>query len=406
MASTLPGLLTAPAASAEDVHDPWYMDTLRVEEMWQQTRGEGVTVAVIDTGVDDSLPELAGKVVGGTDLTFGAEGPTVDEAGHGTNMAALIAGTGEGGGVRGLAPDVDLISIRVGERDGQVDFDLDARMAEAIQYAAESGAQVINISWGKVEDGVDVEAISEAIAEAARQGALIFAASGNDGDTENSSFFPADRDGVVAVGAVDRNGRVSHYSTHGPQLALAAPADDVPSHCPDAPGGLCLDPEGGTSSASALASASAALIWSAHPDWTKNQVLRVMMETADGPEGHERDDYIGYGMVRPDRVILDGEGEPGRPDTSPLFPSYEASLDPPATPEPTAPEPGADEGEGSSPAPGAAASEGAEQTVASSSDGSDGSGAGPWVLFGLAGAVLMGGTVTAVLLSRRRATTL
>ncbi|WP_432052523.1 S8 family serine peptidase [Streptomyces xiamenensis] len=381
-------LATAPAAQAADTpQHPWYFDSLRVEEMWEHTKGEGVTVAVIDSGVDSSLPELEGQVLEGTDLTASPQGAHVDTDGHGTDMAALIAGTGEGQGTQGLAPEAQVLPIRV--TDGGMTTELPARWAAAIEYAVASGAQVINISQASPHDDPTRQAMAAALATAARNDVLIFAGSGNDGEGLNNPSAPNSLDGVVSVGAVDRTGEHIPYSTYGPQVTLAAPGNDVPGHCGGLSGPACVRAEGGTSSATALASASAALIWSQHPDWSKNQVLRVMLNTAERPDDQRRDDYTGYGIVRPDRVIVDGEGDPGDPDSPPIFRDWEAALVPPATPEPT-PETTPDDS--AEPAPGP------EAEAASSSD--DGSPL-PWILGGTAAVLLA--AVTRWLLLRRRA---
>ncbi|GAB2924780.1 S8 family serine peptidase [Streptomyces mayteni] len=340
--------LAAPGANADETDSSWHLGVLRSEDMWQHTQGEGITVAVLDTGVDDSIPELQGQVLDGVDLTWGEEGAHVDIEGHGTAMASLIAGTGADGGVLGLAPEATILPIRqtpgASEDGGGFDFALEERYVEAISYAIDSGAQIISISLTGLDLGFLSEELDAAFAEAARQDVLIFAGTGNAGDEGNTSTFPANHDGVVGVAAVGPDAERATYSTYGPQVAIAAPGTDIASRCELGSPEICLT--NGTSNATALASASAALIWSANPDWTKNQVLRAMIGTASG--GGERDEYVGYGMVQPARVIVDGEGDPGDPDVNPLFEEYEASLDPPVTPEPqpaeteVEPAPGAD----------------------------------------------------------------
>ncbi|UCM90807.1 S8 family serine peptidase [Streptomyces marincola] len=372
------------------------MDAMRMDQVWQRAQGEGITVAMLDTGVDASLPTLEGRVLEGVDLTRGGESAHTDTAGHGTIMAGLIAGSGTGNGIAGLAPSVQILPIRVSA--ASVDFGLEERWSRAIEYAISSGADIISISLAKEQFG-SIPELEAAIASAARNDILIFAGSGNEGDGANTLMVPAALDGVVGVGAVGQQGGWADYSTYGPQVALAAPGDGVPGRCPDGSHQpACIMERGGTSAATALASASAALIWSAHPEWTKNQVLRVMLETADGPEGAERDDFVGYGMVRPDRVILDGEGDPGDPDVNPLFEEYEAALDPPASPEPepeAAPEPERARGEGGDalevPLAGAGAA-----------SGEGGGGAGPLALAGVVGVVVLGGVAAAVVFNRRK----
>jgi type VII secretion-associated serine protease mycosin len=404
-----------PSAHADGVQDPWYMETLQAEEIWRRADGEGVTVAVIDTGVDASVPELEGQVLEGTDLTLSPEGAHTDEKGHGTDMAALIAGTGAAGGIQGLAPEARILPVRVTSGFREWDFGMEERIANAIQYAVDEGAQIISISLAPEADGAGREEVDTALVEAAREDVLIFAGTGNwaeepdePGGEINEPEFPSDREGVVGVAAVDTTGQREDYSTYGPQVSLSGPAEAIPGHCEWPERKVCLFDEGGTSSATALVSASAALIRSAHPDWTKNQVLRAMIETADSPANGERNDEIGYGMVRPDRVILNGEGDPGDPDTNPLFASFEATMDPPPTPDPAADtpdtptetpttqdpdaeptsQPGASSNTDMPPAP----------TASSNSD------SGSLILFGLAGAVLTVGVVTALILHRRSTT--
>ncbi|WP_259453500.1 S8 family serine peptidase [Streptomyces ginkgonis] len=384
-------LTTAPittAQAADTPQHPWYFDTYRIDEVWEHTTGEGITVAVIDTGVDPTLPELQGQVLDGTDLIPDGAGFDVDADGHGTDMAALIAGTGESQGIQGLAPGVSILPIRV--LPSAWTYIGNDRMSQAIQYAVESGAQIINISVGGADVGISQRELNEALAMAASHDVLVFSSAGNDAEQGNSVSAPASLKGVVGVGAVNSSGERSSYSTYGPQVALAAPGDNVPGHCGDISGPACIQEEGGTSSATALASASAALIWAQHPDWTKNQVLRVMLNTAERADDQRRDDYTGYGIVRPDRVVLDGEGDPGDPDSPPVFRDWEAALDPPATPEPTpetGPSPDAD------PAPGPDAEPAA-------SGGSDDASPLPWLL-GAGAAVLVAGSVGWLLWRRR-----
>ncbi|MGW3293996.1 S8 family serine peptidase [Streptomyces xiamenensis] len=381
-------LATAPttAQAADTPQNPWYFDTLRVEQIWEHTKGEGITIAVIDTGVDATLPELQGQVLEGIDISASPQGAHIDSDGHGSNMASLIAGTGADGGIRGLAPEAEILPVRtmIGVA-GEVGPE---RWAEAIDYAVESGARVINMSIGGSDNGTASRVMADALSAAARNDVLIFAAVGNDGDTFNTRGVPAALDGVVGVAAVDRELERAPYSTHGSQVALAGPAEGVPWHCGDLSAPVCIRDSGGTSSATALASASAALIWSQHPDWTKNQVLRVMLNTAERPDDQRRDDYTGYGIVRPDRVIVDGEGDPGDPDSPPIFRDWEAALDPAATP---APEPEAETAPETEPAPGPEA-----EAAATSDDTSP----LPWILGGTAAVLVVAVTGWAVV--RRR----
>ncbi|MEV4435178.1 type VII secretion-associated serine protease mycosin [Streptomyces sp. NPDC049585] len=295
----------------------WYLDSMRADEMWKISTGAGVTVAVVDTGVEPSLPDLQGQVLPGRDFS-GIEGDDrADYDGHGTGMALLIAGTGKGGGGQGtfgLAPGAKILPLKVaGLTAPRTHLLPGTTISNAVRYAADSDAKIINISMGAPSANSPEE---KAIEYALAKGKLVLAAAGNDGDKDyNGVEFPAGYPGVVGVAAVGQDIKAAKWSQPGPHVDLAAPGDNMVHACL---GGTGLCRSHGTSDATALASASAALVWSAHPDWTANQVLRVLINTAGGPKsGEKRSDSIGYGVVRP-RVALQNPGDPGPPDVSPL----------------------------------------------------------------------------------------
>ncbi|MFC9240147.1 type VII secretion-associated serine protease mycosin [Streptomyces decoyicus] len=317
--------LFAPNASAADKRSrQWYLDAMQAERMWQTSTGEGVTVAVIDSGVDSSVPELRGQLVPGKDFSATQRGANHDGEGHGTSMAMLIAGRRSGDGTWGLAPEAKILPLRSVGTNGN------GGMAKSIRYAADHGAKVINISLGGPASEAAKADLQPAIDHAGERGALIFAATGNHGDEDNIADYPSSLPGVVGVGAVNRALKAAKFSVHGPQVALTAPGVDVPTRCTKR---LLNCTTWGTSDATAIASASAALIWSAHPTWTNNQVLRVMMETAGKPEdGKVPSEYLGYGIVRPRKVLVDKEGDPGPADVNPLLAARETAA-PPKTPQ-------------------------------------------------------------------------
>ncbi|MDF3141215.1 MULTISPECIES: type VII secretion-associated serine protease mycosin [unclassified Streptomyces] len=387
----LPGVLavllvctaTAPSHAESIRSQQWHLTAMKAEEMWKITKGEGVTVAVIDSGVDDQNPDLRGRVLEGKDFAPATKGDQhTDYRGHGTGMAGLIAGTGESGGgdgAFGLAPGAKILPIRVHENA--------SAFPKAIRYAADAGAKVINISMGsEVETpGGPWQAESDAVKYALDKGALIFAAVGNNGDSSLS--YPAATPGIVGIGAIGQDLRKTSASQYGPQVDLAAPGIDMVHAC----GGkteLCKS--SGTSDATALASASAALIWSKHPDWTNNQVLRVMLNTAAGPtSGAKRNDYIGYGVVRP-RIALKTPGDPGPADEYPL-PDLAAA-------EPMSPSPKASESAGTK-------NEEDKQSAAVPAHDDD-SDSALWITLGVGAAALLGAAIAIpVVRARRRNTT-
>ncbi|MFB7214525.1 S8 family serine peptidase [Streptomyces sp. NPDC056255] len=307
----------APSAMAADVQSKqWYLGAMQAEEMWKVTTGAGIKVAVIDTGVNPSTPSLKGQVLKGFDAT-GADGDEYDDYnGHGTTMAELIAGTGEGGGLKGLAPGAKIIPMRITDTDLQNKESVNAHdTADAIRTAADSDAQIISMSFASDFPGREER---EAAKYAQAKGKLFFAGVGNNAKKGNKEQFPASYPQVAGVAAADRTGKASTYSQHGSSVDIAAPADDIPYWCDESFRDYCYG-NGGTSAATAIASASAALVWSAHPDWTANQVLNVLFDTAgrDWEKG-TLSKYLGHGLIRPSMNILKGKGNPGAPDISPL----------------------------------------------------------------------------------------
>ena len=306
---------------------------MKAQEMWRTSTGKGIVVAVIDTGVDPNNPDLKGQVLPGRNFATGEPGDEhTDSQGHGTGMAGLIAGTGAyggGNGAFGLAPGAKILPVRMPAQvasgaEGTKRFN--AIAPGAIRYAADQGARIINVSMG-VQDGS--AELSAAVQYALGKGSLVFAAVGNSGDSGNRIEYPAATPGVVGVGAVGKDLHRTAWSEYGSQVDMAAPGAEMVHACG---GGSGLCKTDGTSDATALASASAALIWSKHPEWTNNQVLRVMLNTIGGPtDGAKRNDSIGYGIVRP-RVALVNPGDPGPADVYPLPdpPASAASAAPPS----------------------------------------------------------------------------
>ena len=321
LGALLAGVAVTPAYADSIRSQQWHLDAMGAEEIWQLSTGKGVTVAVIDSGVDDTNPDLLGQVLNGKDLSPNEEGDEhSDSDGHGTGMAGLIAGTGEsdgGDGAFGLAPGVKILPVRLRDTNWEANresfiSEYNKSVSSAIRYAADEGAKVINISGG-VRKGS--QELTDAVQYALAGGSLIFAATGNDAESGNPQGFPASTPGVVGVGAIDKQSKKTDASRYGPEVDVSATGEEMVHAC-GGKTGLCKT--SGTSDATAIASASAALIWSAHPQWTNNQVLRVMLNTIGGPtSGNKRNDYIGYGVVRPLRA-LKTPGDPGPADEYPL----------------------------------------------------------------------------------------
>ncbi|MGA5700652.1 type VII secretion-associated serine protease mycosin [Peterkaempfera bronchialis] len=395
------GLAVVPASAADSIRsNQWYLDAMQAPNMWKSSTGKGVTVAVIDTGVNANHPDLVGQVEDGKNFSDLSGGSTVDAKGHGTGIAAMIAGTGKGLGGKGgygLAPEAKILSVRVGavsDNEAEHAPEFLGQLSKAIRYAADSDARILNMSVGSGESDAELQ---KAVDYAMSKGKLLVAAVGNNGDSGNPVIYPAALPGVVGVSAVDQKTQVTGESEHGPQVALAAPGTDM-FHACTGPSGYCKSH--GTSDATALVSASAALVWAKHPEWTANQVLRVLINTASKPaDGAERSDYLGYGVVRP-RVALSEPGDPGPADVNPLLaaggsaaPSASAGGGPSGAVS-QAPGSGAgSEGGGGSAAP--------VPVPAAKADDGGGSGSGVGLWIGVGAGVLVVAAVVVIVLVRR-----
>ncbi|MEV6199344.1 S8 family serine peptidase [Streptomyces sp. NPDC051771] len=409
LTTSLVGL--APTAVAADARSQqWYLDAMGAEDIWKKTTGKGITVAVIDTGVDPDTPSLKGKVLKGWDASESKGDETDDYTGHGTTLAEVIVGSGAGGGLRGLAPDAKVIPYRIADTERQNEQSVNAfDMAEAIKAAADSDARIINISMAS---DYYLEEAREAVQYALSKGKLVFAGAGNNAEKGNKKQYPASYPEVVAVAATTQDGVVADYSQHGETIDLAAPGSKIPGYCDKTLQKYCVD--SGTSFSSAIASASAALIWSAHPDWTGNQVLRAMLESAgrgDDWKPGTVSTKAGHGVVRPNAHINRGIGKPGDPNISPL-----TNMPTGGGADGTAPSATASAGTPSgSAAPSATASTQApdgKQTSGAPVAGSNGSasedadgGSGTGLVIGIAAAVVVVVAAAGVVIARRRRAT-
>lgn len=393
-ALTIVSTSLAPGAAAVDIRSKqWYLGAMQADQMWKTSTGKGVKVAVIDTGVNPNTPSLKGQVLVDEVQKSVSYHVTQDYEGHGTSMAELIAGTGAGNGIKGLAFGAKIIPYRIvlsALKDKQ-EQKKTATSAEAIRAAADSDAKIINMSYGNGYIDPDEEA---AIKYAASKGKLLFAAVGNAGLKKNQVDYPAFYPYVNGVSASDKSGTVAKFSEHGEYVDFSAPGVDVPGWCDNKFTEYCSTE--GTSAASAIASASAALIWSAHPNWTSNQVIRVLIDTAGRtwPKG-ERSLYLGFGVMRPRKILDNPNINPGPANVDPLAAENSAGDDggsATSTPSASSGQPTKDSGSTSGPASAAA------------KDSSSGSDTTTWVIVGAVAAVLViGGAGFAVLRARRNA---
>jgi type VII secretion-associated serine protease mycosin len=311
-------VLPAPASAAPAPKPnprQWYLTAWQVERaVWPISQGEGVTVAIVDTGVDDgdNHPEMRGGVVlPGVDISeseVDSDGRD-DVNGHGTQMGMFVAARGIGGGAAGLAPKSTILPVKVSIR-------LDTH--KGIRWAADNGAKVINLSVGHPAfDGSCSEGLQDAIDHAIERDVVVVAAAGNDGNGANNTEEPSACPGVLAVGAVDRSDRPWAKTQRKPYVAVAAPGADVPMR--DYNGNWVQT--SGTSNAAAFVSGLVALVRAKFPDASAREVVQRVIATARdvGRPGH--DETTGYGVIDPARALTE---EVPADAPNPVFAAHDA----------------------------------------------------------------------------------
>ncbi|MET9397584.1 type VII secretion-associated serine protease mycosin [Kitasatospora sp. NPDC002965] len=324
-AGTVVGPAVGPAAAADSIREQqWHLDAMKASEIWKISKGQGVTVAVIDSGFKSDHPDLVGQLLPGRDFSGIPGGAGTYTESHGTEMAALVVGSGKGlggNGAYGLAPGAKVLPIKIRNNDNSAGVSTSEflkQINQGIIYAADHGAKIISVSQAGSASGTSVQDLDDlkaAVAHANAKGSLVVAGVGNSAQAGNPVKYPAAIPGVIGVGAVDRSGTVTAESEQGPQVDLAAPGAEIFNAC-TGPSGYCKGH--GTSNSTAIVAGSAALLWAVHPEWSANQVVRVLINTAGKPtDGSDRNDIVGYGIVRP-RVALTEPGDPGPADVYPI----------------------------------------------------------------------------------------
>ncbi|WP_354383791.1 type VII secretion-associated serine protease mycosin [Streptomyces sp. PvR034] len=295
---------------------PWALQRLLLDALWAKTKGKGVRVAVIDTGVDRANPQLASAVDIGAGKDYidpkGGDG-TTDTVGHGTKVAGLIAARPqEGTGFVGLAPEATIIPIRQNDdkETGKADT-----LAAAIRHAIAQKAQVINISQDTTLPMAEESDLGRAVKEAVAADIVVVASAGNDGmDGQKRKTYPAAFPGVLAVASVDRNNERAAFSQPGPFVGVAAPGVDMVSTVPGF--GQCVD--NGTSFSAPYVAGLAALLRAQNPKWTAPQIIWQIEQSAERAV-NGRDDYVGWGVVDPVRAVATDSAAPpaGPPSADP-----------------------------------------------------------------------------------------
>jgi len=313
---------TAAAADSIRGDQQWVLNMMSVPAAWQLTQGAGVTVAVIDSGVNPDVSDLAGSVHAGPDYTGISTRPSNPNWGvHGTWMASLIAGHGDppGGdsGVIGIAPRSTILSIRVipdrsdphyGRYARELEPNIENSLARGIDYAVQHGAKVISMSIGySAPNG----AVRQALQQAFSRGVVVVASAGNSGAPAGASdggqapvSFPADYPGVISVGAVNPAGAVAYFSSDNLSVQIAAPGEQVPAQGRDGQYWWVS----GTSPACALVAGVAALIKARYPGIAPDLVASALNSTTTGRPAAGYDSQVGFGIVNAAAALVKAGG--------------------------------------------------------------------------------------------------
>ena len=272
-------------------NEEWQLKTLNMAGAWEYSSGTGVTVAVIDSGVDSTHVDLQGQVLPGLDLVDPKGDGDTDLVGHGTTVAAIIAGKDDANGVIGIAPKAKILPVRVLDQENRYDDAL--IVAKGVRWAVDHGARVINLSLGGSGSS---PALAAALDYAFAKDVVVVACTGNASASESSGvWYPAREPGVIAVAGMERSGdTLWSGSITGPETVVTAPATQL----------VGARPAGywrvqGTSFAAPMVSATAALIRSRWPTMSAGDVVNRIVRTATNRGAPGRDNVYGFGMVNP-----------------------------------------------------------------------------------------------------------
>ena len=284
---------------------PWGVDRIDADLVWGTTTGEAVRVAIVDTGIDATHPDLDANVVGGySAVDYTAS--WADDDGHGTHVAGTVAAESDGNGVVGAAPDADLLGVKVLDYNGSGTV---ADVIEGIEWCVGNGVDVINMS---LSTGTYYQSLDEAIQAAHAAGIVVVAAAGNSGPGEGTVRYPAKFANVLAVSATDSDDSLASFSSRGPEVDLAAPGVGIESTYWHRRRGSIYRDLDGTSMAAPHVSGVAALVlstpvgaWDADGDgaWDPSEVATKLTATGEDLGPADFDSWYGHGLVDAEAAV-------------------------------------------------------------------------------------------------------
>ncbi|MGQ0631843.1 MAG: S8 family serine peptidase [Sporichthyaceae bacterium] len=345
LGAALLGPTGAVAAPAEEGFgkDAWWYKAMGLAEAHKETTGKGVKIAVIDSPVDLSVPELRGQNVTPVVNVCGGKATAKGSAAeHGTTVAVNIVGSGTGTnpgslGVIGIAPDAELLTFGLGQAVGTklrcVSKQESIAAAEAIDMAVERGVRIISLSFGSATGS---PAEKTAVTKALEAGVVIVAASGDRRDS--SVLYPAAYPGVIAVAAVDRDAKpwVGNVASGREKFVISAPGVELATGSFDGERWRSSALVTGTSEAAPIVAGGLALVAAKYPKATGNQLIQHLIRNPGGDGGFGKDLQYGYGIISVTKMLAADPTE--QPDVNPLIEAAE-----PAPASTTAPEATADQ---------------------------------------------------------------
>ena len=277
----------APSAPPAGQETPWGIERVKAPAAWNTSRGQGVKVAVIDTGIDRTHPDLAGNIKGGWNAITKA-GDFNDDNGHGSHVSGTIAGIDDDKGVVGVAPKADLYGVKVLDAEGSGTFD---DVIAGMLWAVENKMEVASMSLGADQGN---PALADAVEAMRKAGVILIAAAGNSGGTVG---YPAAYPGAIAIAASDSKDKLASFSSRGPTVAVIAPGVDVKSTYM----GGGYDTLSGTSMATPHVSGLTALYVATHKGATPEQARAALKAASTKLIGVPE---IGQGSGLPSAVKL------------------------------------------------------------------------------------------------------
>ncbi|WP_395408085.1 S8 family serine peptidase [Pseudoduganella sp. UC29_106] len=266
----------------------WHLAKIGANLAWDKAQGAGVTIAILDSGVDPTHPDLASRLVPGWNV-YNNNADTSDVCGHGTAVAGTAAAAmNNGAGVAGVAGQARIMPLRIAYKDAATGscYAYFSTMASAVTYAADHGARVANISYASVPTSAAVQSAAQYLRS---KGGLLFVSAGN--SNRDEGFTPTTT--MIAVSATDSADNRSSFSSYGSFVSLSAPGSGIYSTV----NGGSYGGWNGTSFASPVAAGVAALMMSANPSLDANKIESLLFSTATDLGSPGRDIYFGYGRV-------------------------------------------------------------------------------------------------------------